>query len=239
MTPDPTAGAVIFDCDGVLVDSEIIAIEVEVAALTAVGISLTPAGLAERYVGVSAAAQVAAVHEEFGVVLDEAWWAALAADSERALAQRVRAIPGIRAVVEGVPGPYALASSSSHPRIELCLRTAGLLDLFGDDVRFSATDVRRGKPAPDLFLHAASSLGIAANECVVVEDSPYGVRAALAAGMHVIGFTGGGHADQRWAARLRQAGAGLVVASAEELAAALGVGPAGPPHQPARRTRCR
>lgn len=213
--------AVLFDCDGVLVDSEVLAIEVEVAAFAAVGIPLTAAELAERYVGVSETAQTAAVQEEFGVHLDPAWWADLFAAAEAALAERVQPIEGIRRVVESLGVPYALASSSRHERIEVSLRTAGLLDLFPPPVRFSATDVRRGKPAPDLFLHAAAALGVPAGRCVVVEDSPYGVEAALAAGMAVIGFTAGGHAGPGWADRLRAAGAERVVHRAADLAAHL------------------
>jgi HAD superfamily hydrolase (TIGR01509 family) len=216
--------AVLFDCDGVLVDSERIAIEVEVAAFAAVGIPLTADGVAERYVGVSAQAQTAAVHEEFGVVLEDAWWAELFAAAEAALAERVQPIAGIRRVVEDLTVRYALASSSRHERIELSLRTAGLLDLFPRRLRFSATDVARGKPAPDLFLHAAAALGVPAGHCVVVEDSPHGVQAALAAGMDVIGFAGGGHAGPGWARRLRAAGAMVVVPDAAALATQLGRG---------------
>lgn len=213
--------AVIFDMDGVLVDSEVIAIEVEVAALAAVGVSLTPAELAARYVGTSAVAMRGMVVEEFGVDLDDAFWARLEADSHAALAERLVAVPGMRAVVEGLAVPCAVASSSSHARIALSLRTAGLADLFEVGARFSAEDVERGKPAPDLFLHAAAALGVEAPACVVVEDSPFGVQAARAAGMDVIGFTGGGHADEAWAARLGAAGAAVVAADAASLGAML------------------
>jgi HAD superfamily hydrolase (TIGR01509 family) len=213
--------AVVFDCDGVLVDSEVVAVEVEVAALGAAGLPLTPEELAERYVGVSVATQARMVAEEFGVALDGAWWDALAADVEAALAARVRPIQGIRDVVEGLDRPYALASSSRRTRIEVCLRSAGLHDLFPVALRSSAEEVARGKPAPDLFLLAARRLGVDPTACVVVEDSPYGVEGALAAGMAVIGFTGGAHAGGRWADRLRAAGAAQVVADARALAAVL------------------
>lgn len=216
-----TPELVIFDCDGVLVDSEVIAIEVGVAALAGVGVVLTPAALASRFVGVSGPAMRAAVAEEFDVDLDETFWVGVREASHAALAERVTAVPGIRGLVDAVQVPRCLASSSSHTRIELSLRTAGLLDLFPPDLRFSAEDVVRGKPAPDLFLHASAAMGADPSACVVVEDSPYGVRAALAAGMDVIGFTGGGHADDAWAERLRAAGAPRVVADADALAALL------------------
>lgn len=213
--------AVVFDCDGVLVDSEVIAIEIEVAALADVGIPMTHEGLAERYVGVSAEAMATALHEEFGVVLGEAWWARLHEASHAALAERVKPVPGIREVLEGLAVPACLASSSSHTRIELSLVAAGLIDLFPPETRFSAADVRRGKPAPDLFLHAAASRGWDPSACVVVEDSPFGVQAALAAGMDVIGFTAGGHAGPSWEARLRLAGAQIVAQTSAELRALL------------------
>lgn len=202
-------------------DSEVIAIEVEVAALRRAGIPITPAELADRYVGVSATAMSDAVHEEFGVALDEAWWAQLETDSLAALGQRVQPVPGIRAVLDGLGAPACLASSSSHPRIALSLTAAGLIDAFPDGTRFSAADVSRGKPAPDLFLHAARSMGWDPATCVVVEDSPYGVQAAVAAGMDVIGFAAGGHAGPAWSDRLRVAGAAVVVATAPALAALL------------------
>ncbi|CAN5332633.1 HAD family hydrolase [soil metagenome] len=212
---------IIFDCDGVLVDSEVIAIEIEIAALGAIGIPMTADDLAARYVGVSAAAQRTAMHEEFGIVLDDDWWEDLRVRSHAALAEHVQPVPGIRAVLEALPRPHALASSSSHERIELSLRTAGLLDLFHASLRFSAADVDRGKPAPDLFLHTARSMGWKPEACVVVEDSPYGVQAGVAAGMQVIGFTGGGHAGPAWEARLGEAGAEVVAGSAEALGSAL------------------
>jgi HAD superfamily hydrolase (TIGR01509 family) len=216
-----TPRAVLFDCDGVLVDSEVIAIEVEVAALAEAGVPMTAAELADRYVGVSAASQAESLHREFGLALDDAWWQALHERSLAALADRVEAVPGMRELVEGLGVPHCLASSSDHGRIEVCLRQAGLLDLFDASIRFSATDVSRGKPAPDLFLHAASRLGVDPDACVVIEDSPHGVRAAVAAGMAVIGFTGGAHADASWAHRLHDAGAVTVVDGATALGALL------------------
>ncbi|MGI9018040.1 MAG: HAD family hydrolase [Euzebya sp.] len=217
-------GAVIFDCDGVLVDSEVIAIEVEVAALARVGVQLTAVELAQRYVGVSGPAMRSSVAREFGIDLTDSFWATLREDSHAALAGRVRAIPGMRQVIQQLGLPYALASSSSHDRVVLTLGTAGLLDLFDDSRRFSAQDVEHGKPAPDLFLHAAAALGVAPGSCVVVEDSPYGVAAALAAGMDVVGFTAGGHADDAWAQRLRDAGAARIAANSGELTQILRAG---------------
>ncbi|MEU8351645.1 HAD family hydrolase [Streptomyces sp. NPDC048845] len=101
-------------------------------------------------------------------------------------------VPGVADVLDKLTAdevPYCLASSGSHERIRVALRTTGLDDRFGEDRIFSSQDVGRGKPAPDLFLHAAAVMGVAPERCAVVEDSPLGVRAAVAAGMDVYGFT--------------------------------------------------
>ncbi|CAN5662852.1 HAD family hydrolase [soil metagenome] len=213
--------AVLFDCDGVLIDSEVIAIGIEVAALAKVGVHLTRAELADRYVGVSGSAMRRSVAKEFDVDLTDAFWNDLRDRSHAELTEEVRPVTGMAEVIERLTVPYCLASSSSHERIELSLEAAGLLHLFPPDLRFSAEDVDHGKPAPDLFLLAARSLGVDPADCVVVEDSPYGVQAALAAEMDVIGFTGGGHADKAWAGRLRTAGATTIVTTADELEAEL------------------
>ncbi len=200
-----------------LVDSEVIAIEIEVAALNAVGVPLTPQGMAERFVGVSNATVRTAVAQEFGVHLDDGFWEEVRREGMAALADRVTAIPGIAALIRQLDVPHCLASSSRHDRIELSLRTAGLLDLFPRRIRFSSQDVVCGKPSPDLFMHAADVMGVQPSRCLVVEDSPHGVRAALAAGMDVVGFTGGGHADLAWEERLRAAGAPRTVSDAVSL----------------------
>lgn len=214
-------GAVILDCDGVLVDSEVISIAQEVAALSSVGVRLSFTDVVDRYLGLSDESMRAAVDEEFGVHLDDAFWVGLRERTHLALAEQARAVDGMAALVADLTAPYCLASSSSHERLRTTLSAAGLLQLFGDEIRFSADDVDHGKPAPDLFLHAARALGVAPDRCVVVEDAPSGVQAARAANMRPIGFAGGGHADAAWAQRLRDAGAEVVALDAAQLRVAL------------------
>ena len=215
--------AVIFDCDGVLIDSEIISIRNDAAALATLGIELTFDEVVDRYVGRSEASIQQAVAEEFGVRPDEAFWTELRDQTRQDLAAEVSAVPGIQGLVAGLRLPYCLASSSTHERLRVALGTAGLLPLFGDELRFSAEDVPRGKPAPDLFLHAAATIGVPPAGCVVVEDSPYGVQAAVAAGMRPLGFLGGGHTNRAWGERLLAAGAADVAKDVDHLRVLLGV----------------
>ncbi|MET9220826.1 HAD family hydrolase [Streptomyces sp. NPDC088197] len=183
---------VIFDNDGVLVDSEPISNRILAGHLTEVGHPTTYEDSIRDYMG-------AAVHRVHDVVwersgrrlpegFDEELHARVFAAFEREL-EPVAGAAGVldRLVAEGVP--YCLASSGSHERIRVALRRTGLYERFGEERIFSSQDVGRGKPAPDLFLHAAAVMGVAPERCAVVEDSPLGVRAAVAAGMDVYAFT--------------------------------------------------
>ena len=127
---------------------------------------------------------------------------------------------GVVAAVSRLAGPRCVASSSDRARIALTLELTGLAHLFGDHI-FSGTEVAHGKPAPDLFLHAARTMEVAPADCVVIEDSVLGVQAGVAAGMLVIGFTGGAHAYPGFAERLREAGARTVLGHMDELPDAL------------------
>lgn len=192
MTGPP--GLVVFDCDGVLVDSEPIAMRVLLDTLTAAGLELD-AGIAhDRFLGRSLASTVAILAADFGLTLDPAALAAMRARLHAAFRAELRPIPGVAATLAALAPPVCVASSSQPERIELSLRLTGLWPWF-EGRAFSATEVDRGKPAPDLFLHAARAMGFAPAECLVVEDSPAGVRAAQAGGMRVVGFVGGGHAQ--------------------------------------------
>jgi HAD superfamily hydrolase (TIGR01509 family) len=183
---------VIFDNDGVLVDSEPISNRILAGHLTELGHPTTYEDSIRDYMG-------AAVHRIHDVVwersgqrlpegFDEAYHARVFAAFEREL-EPVAGVAEVldRLTAEGVP--YCLASSGTHERIRVALRRTGLYGRFGEERIFSAQDVGRGKPAPDLFLHAAATMGVPAQRCAVVEDSPLGVRAAVAAGMDVYAFT--------------------------------------------------
>lgn len=187
------APLVIFDCDGVLVDSEPLAIAVLLDTIRGAGLELDPEMGYELFLGRSLASIGQTLVEDFGVNLDQ-----VALDEMRQrLYARFRAelqpIPHLPEVVASLRVPFCVASSSQPERIELALRLTGLWPHF-DGHMFSATMVKHGKPAPDLFLFAAERMGYDPANCLVVEDSPAGIRAAKAAGMKVLAFNGGGHA---------------------------------------------
>lgn len=205
----------IFDCDGVLVDSEPLACQVDAEVLTALGLPYTADDIARQFVGKSMKDMIARIEADHAYTLPDDF----AERINRTLFARfetdLQPIAGVRDAILSLPYPRCVASSSVPERIALSLRVTGLADLF-EDV-FSATQVARGKPAPDLFLHAADRMGISPEACLVIEDSAAGVQAAFAAGMRVIGFTGGGHCGPDHADTLRQAGASTIIARMADL----------------------
>jgi HAD superfamily hydrolase (TIGR01509 family) len=178
---------VIFDCDGVLVDSERLAVRTEAQVLADLGWPLSEAEIIERFVGRSAAHMHREVETAIGRPVD--WDTEFTPRHREAFARELKAVPGVEHLITGLTGPSCVASSSSHEHLEFVLTLAGLFDLFPGRI-FSATEVAHGKPAPDLFLHAARNMGAAPDACVVIEDSVPGVLAAVAAGMPVLGFAG-------------------------------------------------
>jgi FGGY-family pentulose kinase/HAD superfamily hydrolase (TIGR01509 family) len=184
---------VIFDCDGVLVDSEPISFVVLLDAISEAGVDLDPAAAHDRFLGRSMASIVEMLHDEHGVNLGETALDAMRHKLYAKFRDELAPITGIAEIVPRLPMRYCVASSSQIERIELSLDVTGLLPLFKGRI-FSSSMVKAGKPAPDLFLHAARALGVEPSRCLVVEDSPAGVLAAKAAGMTVFAFTGGGHA---------------------------------------------
>jgi HAD superfamily hydrolase (TIGR01509 family) len=209
----------IFDCDGVLVDSEALACEIDAQILTRIGLPYSAEDIARKFVGVSFKDMVARLEAEhactlpadLGAQLDSALFAKFETD--------LKPIEGICETILSLPYPRCVASSSTPERIALSLRVTGLSDLF--DNIFSATQVERGKPAPDLFLHAAKSMSVNPQDCVVIEDSAAGVQGALAAGMKVIGFVGGAHCGPEHAEKLRRAGASIVIERMTDLTKAV------------------
>ncbi|MCX7645773.1 MAG: HAD family hydrolase [Rhodobacteraceae bacterium] len=190
MTTGP--GLVIFDCDGVLIDSEIISARMLVAALAERGVRIDLDYVARHFLGRSYPTVMRTIRTDFGIDLppefEEDYRARLLAAFERDL----RPMPGARAVLEALRAPWCVATSSSRVRAQRSLEISGLRDLVGERL-FTAGDVRNGKPAPDLFLHASGQMGVEPSACLVIEDSLNGIRAARAAGMRVWRFTGGSH----------------------------------------------
>lgn len=215
--------AVIFDCDGVLVDSEAIGLSSSAAYLRAQGLSYDEADLVRLFTGlrddVFERLLVEAYVEAHGAPPHEGFFRGLM-DARRTQAHALQAVAGAEAAARAIPGLKAVASSSRRQYLHSKLRRTGLYDLFGPHV-YSAESVAHGKPAPDIFLFAAEQLRVAPARCLVVEDSAHGVVAGKAAGMTVWGFVGGGHCFAGHDARLIAAGADCVVGDFAEFVAAL------------------
>jgi HAD superfamily hydrolase (TIGR01509 family) len=184
---------VVFDCDGVLVDTERLTVGVEARVLTELGWPHTEEDVVARWMGRSSAAQLAEVTERLGAETARRFDEVVTAELRTAFERDLTAVEGVPELLDRLGEErvaICVASSGTHERIRLTLGLTGLLDRFGTRI-FSAVDVPHGKPAPDLFLHAALSLGVPPASCAVVEDSVYGVQAGVAAGMTVHGFGGG------------------------------------------------
>jgi HAD superfamily hydrolase (TIGR01509 family) len=184
---------VIFDCDGVLVDSEPISLRLLLDTLAEAGLTLDPAEADALFLGRSLRSTREIVARDFGLTVTDAALEQMRQRLYAAFRAELQPIPGIAATLDALPVPFCVASSSQPERIELSLTVTGLWPRFEGRV-FSATMVARGKPAPDLFLFAAKTLGYDPAACLVVEDSPAGIAAAQAADMRVVAFTGGSHA---------------------------------------------
>lgn len=181
---------VIFDCDGVLVDSERLSVEIDRRVLADLGWDLTQEEIVHRFVGRSAAHFRAEIEEHRGRPLPDDWEEPYQRWYVEAFERELAPVPGILEALDGIVVPTCVASSGSHEKIRRTLGLTGILPRFQGRI-FSADDVSAGKPAPDLFLHAASALGVDPARCVVIEDSRFGVEAARAAGMRSFGYAGG------------------------------------------------
>jgi HAD superfamily hydrolase (TIGR01509 family) len=180
---------VIFDCDGVLVDSERLAVRVEVAVLAELGWPLSEAEVIERFMGRTPAFMAAAIRERLGRGLPDDWRDRFDRGYRAAFDAELAPVDGVVEALDRITTPTCVASSSSHDTLRRTLGLTGLYQRFEGRI-FSAGEVAEGKPAPDLFLHAAARLGAEPSACAVVEDSHYGVEAARAAGMRAFGYTG-------------------------------------------------
>lgn len=212
---------VIFDCDGVLVDSEPISNRVLAEMLTAEGLPTTLVQARRDYQGLLLVDIVARVEAKLQRALPDDWLARY--ESERAIAfeDELGPVAGAADAVQSVIAAgdsVCVASQGKLSKTRLSLALSGLDHLFADTALFSAYSVAAGKPAPDLFLHAAASMGVEPADCVVVEDTPSGITAAVSASMHSIGYAA--DSDAR---ALHQAGANAILGSMDELPALLGL----------------
>jgi HAD superfamily hydrolase (TIGR01509 family) len=201
---------VIFDCNGVLVDGEPIAHAVAAEEFARAGVPLTPELVARFFAGRRPADMFAIVEKATGRKLPPNFSVTVAAATLRRFRAELRPTPHAIYALTWLRGPKCVASSSPLDRIRVSLETTGLMRFFEPRL-FSASDVARGKPAPDLFLRAAERTGVAPSDCIVVEDSPAGVAAAKAAGMTAVGFVGGTHAGPELGSMLMAAGARTVI----------------------------
>jgi len=181
---------VIFDCDGVLVDSERIAVRIDVAVLTELGWPMAEAEVVERFMGRTNEYMASQIEAHLGRPLPANWEEPFQHLYREALEAELKPVPGILEALDGIATATCVASSGSHERIRDTLGLTGLYSRFVGRI-FSASEVAHGKPAPDLFLHAANRMGVQPADCAVIEDSRYGVEAARAAGMRAFGYAGG------------------------------------------------
>lgn len=212
--------AVIFDCDGVLVDSEVLAVEIELSCLAEIGLTYERHDYLHRFLGTGGDEFYAGIGQDyrakFGKELPDTLHTRIHERYRAEIDHVVEAIPGTHDVAAAITTPKAVASSSSIVGLERKLKKVGLFDAFAPHV-YSAQLVARAKPAPDLFLFTAQKLEIDPAQCIVIEDSANGVLAAKAAGMTVLGFIGGGHCLPTQADKLRAAGAVSVMTHMNQL----------------------
>jgi HAD superfamily hydrolase (TIGR01509 family) len=202
---------VIFDCDGVLVDSEPLSNRILAEELTAIGLPTTTEDSVRDFMGRSWASGVKVIEERLGRPLPPDFAAGYHARLFEAFERELEAVAGVIEVLDRLHLPYCVASSGDHVRIRHALKSAGMLERFEGKI-FSAQDVEHGKPAPDLFLHAAQAMGFDPARCAVVEDSPAGAQAGRAAGMTVLGYAAFTGADE-----LVDAGADVTFSDMREL----------------------
>lgn len=207
-------GLVIFDCDGVLVDSEPIANKIMAAAVTRLGLPMNVTDTRAAFVGLSMRQIMKNISGLTGQPVPDTWRQTLQDETYAAFRRSLRAVPGVQEVLAHIQAAniaLCVASSGSPDKMELTLGLTGLRAYFGDNL-FSSTMVARGKPHPDLFLYAAERMGVSANRAVVIEDSAPGVMGARAAGMQVFAYAGDPESN---ATKLRAEGAEIFTGMAD------------------------
>ena len=206
--PNANVDLVIFDCDGVLVDSEVISCRAHAEVLTRHGYPITSDQVLARFLGVSDREARLMIENEISRKLPDDFESQVKQATLQFYAGDLRAISYVGEAIAAIGLPKCVASSGTPEKIRHGLECAGLFDLLAPHI-FSASQVKRGKPAPDLFLFAAEQMQASPARCVVIEDSIPGIAGALAAGMAVLGFHGGSHCQPGYRDILRAAGAAL------------------------------
>lgn len=224
--PEPVKiGAIIFDFDGVLLESEYAGNRHLAETLTALGHPVSTEEAVVKFMGLAGKDFHGAIEQHIGDAIPQRFHALRADEDARAVAEGIDAVAGAVAFVRALPVdlPKAIASSSSSHWIERHLDHLGLRDAFGGMIFSGREHVARGKPAPDVYLHAAAALGVPIGETLVIEDSPVGVIGAVASGAQVVGLCAGQHCAPGHADLLRARGVSRVVTGFDEIAAMLGL----------------
>ncbi|RSV44959.1 HAD family phosphatase [Sphingomonas sp. ABOLE] len=219
MIPVRFAG-ILFDFDGVLLESEYAGNKQIAEYLTSIGHPTTPEHSMANFMGLAGDDFLAAIEHWIGRAIPEGFHEARAEEDARALAEGLPAVAGALRFLESLPTdlPKAIASSSPTHWLDTHLRHLGVRDLFGDKLFSGREHVANGKPAPDLYLHAAAALGVPIAECVILEDSPVGVKGAVASGATVIGLCAGSHCAADHGARLKALGVHHIAHDFDEVA---------------------
>lgn len=215
--------ALLFDFDGVLIESEAAGNRQIAAFLTGIGHPTTPEQSMANFMGLSGADFRAAVERWIGAPLPDSFHAARAQEDARCIAQGIEEVAGAVAFVRSLPAdlPKAVVSSSNTRWLRAHLAHLGLSDVFGEHVYSGAEHVTRGKPAPDLYLYGAERLGVRIEHCAILEDSPVGATGAVASGGYVIGLVAGTHCAPDHAERLRAIGVDAIARDFDEVSALL------------------
>lgn len=214
----PWPALVIFDCDGVLIDSEIVVCRLTAEILSDLGYPVTTEEVIRRFAGRPERGMIADIEADWGQPVPPDFFPRVRQGIEHAYATELRIMPGITGLLDRLQAQTCVASSAYPAKLKLGLEAVGLHGRFAPNI-VSASWVAQGKPAPDVFIFAAGWMRTPAADCLVIEDSAAGVRAAIAAGMRVFGFTGGRHCDAGHRQKLLDAGAEQVIGSFDELEA--------------------
>ncbi|WP_062219719.1 HAD family hydrolase [Aureimonas sp. D3] len=209
---------IIFDCDGVLVDSEILARRAMQSVFRQAGIDVT-AEMVNSFVGMKFHDILDGIEARTGQRISEDYHPRFWQETKALFTEHLRPVPGVVEFLDASSLPRCVASSSDHERIRHSLFVTGLASYFAADAIFSSHDVSRGKPEPDLVLHAAARMGADPARCLVIEDSRFGIMGAKAAGMAAYGFLGGAHLLANSGEALHETGADFVARTYEEIAA--------------------
>ena len=200
---------IIFDCDGVLVDSEAISCRAHAEVLSRHGYPITREQVFDRFLGRSTRQASSEVEAELGRALPDDFHVQLRDEQFRSFEADLEAVPHIHAALDAIVQPICVASSGSQQRMRLTLGRTHLYNRFAPNI-FSSSQVLNGKPAPDLFLFAAEQMNVPPEHCLVIEDSVAGIAGAIAAGMPVLGFHGGSHCREGYGRKLHDAGAAMI-----------------------------